>query len=97
VGVVFRGGHVSGVPNLVDEDIGDIAAVVGFVERKPVWDVGWCFHLDHGEDRRVVVATERRVLDTQQPSKARGGDSEAFPVPEFEWKLLESEANNIAI
>jgi hypothetical protein len=30
------GGHVSGVPNLIDENIGDIAAVVGFVERKPV-------------------------------------------------------------
>jgi hypothetical protein len=97
VGVVFLGGHVSGVPDLIDEDIGDVAAVVSFMEREPVWDVGGCLHLDHGEDRRVVVTTERRMFDTQQPRKARGGDGEALPVPELERKLLEYETNNIAI
>jgi hypothetical protein len=61
--VVFLGGHVSGIPDLIDEDIDDVAAVFSFMEHEPVWDVGGCFHLDHGKDRRVVVATERCMFN----------------------------------
>jgi hypothetical protein len=30
--MVFLRRHIPGVPNLIDEDIGHVAAVVGFVE-----------------------------------------------------------------
>jgi hypothetical protein len=88
---------VTGVPYLIDVDIGDIAAVVGFVEGNAVWNMGGGFYLDHGKDRRVVVAAQRGVFYTEQPGEAGSGNGEAFPIPEIKRDFFESETDDISV
>jgi hypothetical protein len=52
------------VPNLVDVHIGNVTAVVCFVECEAVWNVGWCLDLHHCKDSRVVMAANRCMLYT---------------------------------
>jgi hypothetical protein len=85
------------IPDFIDINIGDITGVVGFVEGEAVRDVSWCLHLHHCKDGGVVMAANRGVLNTQQPSEAGGGDGEPLSVPELKWQLFEGEANDISV
>jgi hypothetical protein len=89
--------NVTGIPYLIDVDIGDIAAVVGFVEGYAVWNMGGGFYLDHGKDCRVVMAAQRGVFHTEQPGEAGSGNSEAFPIPEIKRDFFESEADDVSV
>jgi hypothetical protein len=90
-------GDAGRVPDLIDVDIGNITAVVGFVEGMAVWNVSWCFYLHHCKDGGVVMAVNRGMFNTEQPREAGGGDGEPLPIPELKRQLFEGETDDISV